>query len=135
MIAIAILGIVFWLAIPRVVTVFDGHFQLALTFPDKEIASATFSLAYCWNEMEAAHAQEYGSSTNEIIFRPLGIDSNGLTQVMLPFSGKLGQSGNEISYHEPKFVVIQINDSGTIRRKTFSIPVGKGDRTLLVDLD
>ncbi len=132
-VAIAVLGMVLWLAVPRVVSVFDGHFQLVISWPDKEIPSTTFSLAYCWNEIEAARVQEYGATTNEVIFRPLEIDPTGQAFVMLPFSGK--QSGSETSRHEPKFVVIQYNDNETIRRKTFSIPVGKGSRTLSVDRD
>ena len=86
-VAIAVLGMVLWLAVPRVVSVFDGHFQLVISWPDKEIPSTTFSLAYCWNEIEAARVQEYGATTNEVIFRPLEIDPTGQAFVMLPFSG------------------------------------------------
>ena len=135
MIATAVVGLVAWLAIPRVVIVSDGHFELSLQFPAEQRPDSTLMVAYCWNETEASHANEHGSSTNEIIFRPIETDQNGKSQVTLPSSGKYTQSNDELSYNEPKFVVIQFNANDTIRRKTFSVPIGKGDRTLSIDLD
>ena len=135
MIATAVVGVVCWLAIPRVVIVSDGHFELSLQFPAEEKPDSTLMVAYCWNETEANHAKEHGASTNEIIFRPIETDPNGRSHVTLPCSGKYTQSNDEFSYNEPKFVVIQFNDNDTIRRKTFSVPTGKGDRTLSIDLE
>ncbi len=135
MIATAVVGVVAWLAIPRVVIVSDGHFELGLQFPAEEKLDTTLMVAYCWNEIEANHANEHGSSTSEIIFRPIEVDPNGKSHVTLPCSGKYTQSNDEISYNEPKFVVIQFNDNDTICRRKFSVPAGKGDRTLSIDLD
>ena len=135
MIAVALLGAAFWLSIPRVVIVSDGHFQLNLDFSGDRKPDSKFLFAYCWNETDADHASEYGASTNEIIFRPIESDPDGKAHVTLPCAGKSRRSGREISYHEPQFIVIQFNDDETILRKQFAIPIGRGDRSLSIDID
>jgi len=132
--AVAILGVICWLAIPKVVAVSDGRFALTLNLPTSTPATSNLLVAYCWNRAEASHAEKHGTSTNEITFRPVDTNPDGTIRIDIPFSAK-HESGREVSYHEPKYIVIQFGHDETLRRKMYDIPDGRRDRSISIDFD
>ena len=119
---------------PHPVAVADGDFQLSISSTTTKPLPANLLVAYCWNELEKDYAETHGTEGNEINFKPITQSQVGVATISLPHSSKY-EYDRQVSYHEPKFIVIQFESNGQTQRKSFAVPEGRGDRKLRVDLE
>lgn len=119
------------------VSVFDGHYTMTVRFLEPErIDLSSVQLATCWRTADADYAIATGSE-GETSFQIGDIIGNDRKTIDVPCSGRSNTFGWVSSYHEPPFLIIEyrdIYDSSALVRKQYSIPVGRGDRELVISV-
>lgn len=117
--------------------VWDGRFDLTVIVDtSRSIDESSLLFATCWNEREAAHAIQNPSSY-EYGFHPPRTNGNGELLIEVPCSGREGAYGFRSTYHQPRFLVVEYNTDDKLQqpsRMRFSIPEGRGPRTMKIEI-
>ena len=127
------------LLIPPVQNVADGHFRLTVEInknphiDDDSILFATYWLAH-GAERSLRSPGVYGHD----FFRPT-ISDTGHAEFDVPWSGRSGRWRGLASYNHPQYLVVEHKNAGPsgkqeLIRKLFSIPSGRGPRTMTIEL-
>ena len=117
--------------------VWDGKFDLTIMIStDQPIDESSFLFATCWQEPEAVHAVK-NPTVYDYGFRVAHTLASGKVLIDVPCSGRNNAYGLGSTYNHPKFLVAEYrlsDNSDHAVRKLFTIPEGRGPRTMTVEL-
>ncbi len=134
-VALAGAAIVVLLAPFGVVSVFDGRFELSIkVHATNDIDRTLLLFAHCWTKSEAEHARKTGTG-GEVQFGPGTVEPSGTYVISVPHSGRMNYFGTIMSYHHPRYLVVQYGSPDAANdsvRAIFLVPVGRGDRQMIV---
>lgn len=115
--------------------IWDGFFPLDLEITATEPIETDILVAACGRIEEVEDALARGRN-GEIPFRRAERMEEGRYLIAIPASGRTGPFEIELSYYEPKFLVLEFRlaAESTPRRKRVDIPPGRGPRSVQVRL-
>ena len=119
---------------PHSIAIAEGRFKLSITSDANLQLPSDLLVAYCWSQDEMMQAKAGESQREGIVFRRANQNADGVVTMEIPHISKR-ETGQEDSYNEPKFIVVQFQSAGEIKRESLPIPEGRGDRTIRVRLD
>jgi hypothetical protein len=132
-----ILAIVVALIVPVQEAVWDGHFPLTLDLRlHQSVNDESLMLSIFWSEADARESL-VRRSHHDHVFHPVETLDGSHAEISVPAFGRLSTWGAG-TYHHPRFLVIEYRvdegDNPTVARKLFSIPEGRGARSITVEL-
>jgi hypothetical protein len=99
--------------------------------------SYSLQFATCWFEPDAKEAIAH-PGVYEYGFRAIKKSPEGQMIIDVPTSGRSGSFGTSGTYNHPKFLIVEYrltqDDNGTLARKMFPLPVGRGARSITISL-
>lgn len=125
------------------VAVWNGAFPLTITVHSSPLIElAHLKIEPCWNQSYADFAMNVGTTDagifeDEPLLSPQSADAN-VYIVRVPCTGRSGPYWIEYSYIEAKFLVVEYQSTvagkAQLVRKQFSIPKGRGPRSMTITL-
>jgi hypothetical protein len=131
-----ILAVIVALLVNPAQQVWDGHFRLTIDINEHQpIDHKSLLFATCWFEPDAKEASQ-NPGVYEHGFGPAEIFNDNHAMIDVPASGRSGTLWSSGTYNHPKFLVVEfrLNNCETRARKMFHIPVGRGARSMIIDL-
>jgi hypothetical protein len=125
-IIILLMAVALALVLSPIQSVWDGHFPLTIHMVEQQQIEPDAKEAI-------AHpgVYEYG-------FRAIKKSPEGQMIIDVPTSGRSGSFGTSGTYNHPKFLIVEYrltqDDNGTLARKMFPLPVGRGARSITISL-
>ena len=137
-IIILFIAVALALILSPIQSVWDGHFPLTIHMVEQQqIDPNSLQFATCWFEPDAKEAIAH-PGVYEYGFRAIKKSPEGQMIIDVPTSGRSGSFGTSGSYNHPKFLIVEYrltqDDNGTLARKMFPLPVGRGPRSITISL-
>ena len=125
-----ILAVLVALLIPSTQGVWDGDFSLTISVTESEpIDRDSLLFATFWSEDQARHALAK-PGVYEWGFHPPKPTDDGRATIDVPVFGRITTWGD--TYNQPQFLVAEYHlaSDGTVARKCFHMPIGRGPRSI-----
>lgn len=133
-----IVAVAAWLSGTSPIAVFFDRFELSIAVnSEQQLDAGELRFAYCWTPDQVENAMKYGDQGG-IDFNPAIATHQNEFTVLIAGNGEQNIYGRELSYREPRWIVIQYPEQkgATDRTATarFAIPPGRGDRAMTIQL-